>query len=335
MFCYISLLVFMFTDPVKNDTHILSFQSTRKWLVVKFVMDIHITFYYTSNPTLLCVGYVLIITCKQVCMLQHNKLVNMITLTPAISMVAVPLNVCVLKWAFNSDHYCCLHDCRLFNLLKCPQRHNFHSTLFISHFSCMYMSWINVICIISMLCVWKQVCMHICWRVLIVTCLCDVGELSDSPCWCWKAVLSGLENSSCQPCLMKCRTERWSLRQLSMGCMGMGAERGLSIKLSIYWIYLQNVFVLVSLSLFFSRGAARLLHVSSEIFTVCAGSLMSRSDTSKPSPPSFSFPLRCRHFTSQLPWSAIQQCTVCSVQPWWKETHCTLPLHFIPEKMGC
>lgn len=60
----------------------------------------------------------------------------------------------------------------------------------------------------------------------------------------------------------------------------MEGERGLSIKLSICCVYLQNLFVLVSLSLFVSRGAARLLCVSSEIFTGRAGSLMSCFDTS-------------------------------------------------------
>lgn len=52
--------------------------------------------------------------------------------------------------------------------------------------------------------------------------------------------------------------------------------------LPTYLIYLQNLFISVSLSLSVSRGAARkLLCVSIEIFIVRAGSLTSRSDTSK------------------------------------------------------
>lgn len=42
---------------------------------------------------------------------------------------------------------------------------------------------------------------------------------------------------------------------------GVGGEGGLSIRLSICCIYLWNLFVSVSLSLFVSRGAARLLGV--------------------------------------------------------------------------
>lgn len=70
----------------------------------------------------------------------------------------------------------------------------------------------------------------VCNSVQGVTCFCDVGELWDSPCWCWKAALSAIFLSAL-PQVLELKDEAWDRYPRSEV---VGGNRYVFILLSIY-----------------------------------------------------------------------------------------------------
>lgn len=151
----------------------------------------------------------------------------------------------------------------------------------------------------------------ICHPVLGVTCFCDPAELLTALAGAGRPRCQLSGNSSCQPCPAKFTAARWRPRQLSMCGIGWEEKEGYPCgylsAASISRIYLSQF-----LYLFLSPGVQLGCCVSIAKYSRYVKGVWQAALTPPLSPPSFSFPLLHRHFTSQLLWSAVQPWILCS-----------------------